>query len=62
MILQMRYDDGFVAYLNGTRIAAAQAPGNLTWNSSATQTHDDGSATIYQKFDTSNFINQLNGM
>ena len=59
MILQMRYDDGFVAYLNGTRIAAAQAPGNLTWNSSATQTHDDGSATIYQKFDTSNFINQL---
>ena len=59
MILQMRYDDGFVAYLNGTRIAAAQAPGNLTWNSSATQTHDDGSATIFQKFDTSNFINQL---
>ena len=59
MILQMRYDDGFVAYLNGTRIAAAQAPGNLTWNSSATQTHDDGSATIFQKFDTSNYINQL---
>ena len=59
MILQMRYDDGFVAYLNGTRIAAAQAPGNLTWNSSATQTHDDGSATIFQKFETSNFINQL---
>ena len=59
MILQMRYDDGFVAYLNGTRIASAQAPGNLTWNSSATQTHDDGSATLFQKFDTSNFINQL---
>jgi len=59
MILQMRYDDGFVAYLNGTRIASSQAPGNLTWNSSATQTHDDGSATIFQKFDTSNFINQL---
>ena len=59
MILQMRYDDGFVAYLNGTQIAAAQAPANLTWNSSATQTHDDGSATIFQKFEASNFINQL---
>ena len=59
MILQMRYDDGFVAYLNGIRIASSQAPENLTWNSSATQTHDDGSATLFQKFDTSNYINQL---
>ena len=57
--LQMRYDDGFVAYLNGTRIASAQAPNNLSWNSSATQTHDDGSATIFQKFDVSNYIGQL---
>ncbi|HAA88762.1 MAG TPA: hypothetical protein DCE22_10925 [Verrucomicrobiales bacterium] len=59
MILQMRYDDGFVAYLNGTRIASSQAPTNLNWNSSATQTHDDGSATLFQKFDASNYINQL---
>ena len=37
----------------------------VTWvhpgykGSSATQTHDDGSATIFQKFEASNFINQL---
>lgn len=34
--LQMRYDDGFVAYLNGQMIAARHAPVSPQWNSSAT--------------------------
>ncbi len=34
--LVVRYDDGFVAFLNGERVADANAPSNLTWNAAAT--------------------------
>ena len=34
--LRMRYDDGFVAYLNGQVVASRNAPGSPQWNSSAT--------------------------
>jgi hypothetical protein len=37
--LRMRYDDGFVAYLNGQVIASRNAPALATWNSTATQAH-----------------------
>lgn len=36
MELRMKYDDGFVVYLNGTKIAAEKAPSNPAWNSIAT--------------------------
>ncbi len=36
LILRMKYDDGFVAYLNGQEVASAQAPEVPVWNSSAT--------------------------
>lgn len=32
----MRYDDGFVAYLNGTEVVQANAPSSLQWDSAAT--------------------------
>ena len=34
--LRMQYDDGFVAYINGTLVASANAPDPLLWNSSST--------------------------
>src|ERR1043166_144538 len=37
--LRMRYDDGFVAYLNGQEVARRNAPGLLSWNSAATAAH-----------------------
>jgi len=39
MTLRMRYDDGFVAYLNGTEIARRNAPPTNAWNSAATANH-----------------------
>ena len=36
-----RYDDGFVAYLNGTEILRFAAPENLTFNSTATEARDN---------------------
>ncbi len=46
LMLNMRYEDGFVAYLNGVRVAAANAPdeGALTYNSTATAEHPDEEA------------------
>ena len=57
--LDMRYDDGFVAYLNGVRVAAANAPETPTWNSKATEGHTDSEAREFQAFSLSGHIKRL---
>ena len=42
LTLGMMYDDGFVAYLNGVRVAADFEPASPQWNSSATDGRGDG--------------------
>ena len=59
MLLHMKYDDGFVAYLNGTRIASANAALNPAWNAGATGQHDDASAVTWVSFDAGKYINKL---
>ncbi len=54
--LNVRYDDGFVAYLNNVKIAEVLAPPNPTWNSASTSTHE---STGLEPFDISQYINQL---
>lgn len=39
LTLSIRYDDGFVAYLNGTEVARRNAPAAPQWNSAATAAH-----------------------
>ncbi len=53
LTLQMRYDDAFVAYLNGTEIARAGFTGTPTWNSAATADHPDVDAVVLEPFDVS---------
>lgn len=48
--LRMRYDDGFVAYLNGVKIAEANAPAAPAWDSGATGSHSDSAAVVYEEF------------
>ena len=55
----MKYDDGFVAYLNGHRVAAANAPEQLQWNSRATGGHDDSAAMQFAAFNISNHRDKL---
>ena len=59
MMLWMKYDDGFVAYLNGTRIANANAALNPAWNAGANGGHDDASAVTWVSFDVGKHINRL---
>jgi len=50
LVFEMRYDDGFVAFLNGTEIARRNAPkGELAWNATATGTHSDSDAIHYEQ-------------
>jgi hypothetical protein len=37
--LRLRYEDGFVAYLNGYEVARVNAPARPQWNSAATSAH-----------------------
>ncbi len=53
LTLRMKYDDGFVAYLNGTQIASANAPAAPTWNSEATAAHRDSEAVVFRDFNVS---------
>jgi len=56
LTLKMYYDDGFVAYLNGEKVAESNAPTNLAWNATATANHEAGA---WDTFDISNFVNRL---
>jgi hypothetical protein len=46
--LQMKYDDGFVAYVNGVEVARRLAPATLAWNSAATGGRPDDQALAYE--------------
>jgi hypothetical protein len=56
LTLKMRYDDGFVAYLNGVKVAEANAPADIAWNVTATDNHE---AEAWDTFDISNLVNRL---
>ncbi len=42
LLLRLRWDDGFVAYINGEQVAADRNPASPQWNSSATTNRGDG--------------------
>ncbi|HSV98794.1 MAG TPA: FN3 associated domain-containing protein [Sedimentisphaerales bacterium] len=47
MTLRIRYDDAFVAYLNGVEIRRALFQGAPTWNSGAFGTHEGDDAEVF---------------
>lgn len=56
LTLRMKYDDGFVAYINGTEVASANAPASPVYSSSATAEHG---GTAYEDFSLLNAGNYL---
>jgi len=59
MRLKMKYDDGFVAYLNGVLIASENAPATLVWDSGATAGHSDTEAVNFVTFDVNAQVGEL---
>ncbi len=57
--LNARYDDGFVAYLNGIEVQRVVFSGTPTWNSSASGNHSDIDAIVFEWFDLSGFVDEL---
>lgn len=59
LTLRMKYDDGFVAWLNGVEIARANAPSTPAWNSTATAEHPRAAAVQFADFDATPFAGLL---
>ncbi|MEX2187248.1 MAG: lamin tail domain-containing protein [Pirellulales bacterium] len=57
MQLDIQFDDGYAAYLNGTLVATSNAPGSLTFNSAASANAGLQSAVV----DLSSHVNLLHG-
>jgi len=60
LTLNIRYDDGFVAYLNGTEVARRNLADTFTWNSAAIAEHPDSEAIQFENIDISASLNLLN--
>jgi len=56
LILAIRYDDGFIAYLNGVEVARALVAGVPAWDSIASGSHEAGAP---ESFDISENIGRL---
>jgi hypothetical protein len=59
LTLNIRYDDGFVAYLNGVEVARRNFNGTPAWNSRASASHSDSQAAYFEPVDISNFVSLL---
>jgi hypothetical protein len=56
MVIRVRYDDGFIAYINGEKVAERNAPATPLWNSDATGQHADSAAVVFEDIDISGKI------
>ncbi|WP_428303709.1 lamin tail domain-containing protein [Lacipirellula sp.] len=57
--LEMQYDDGFVAYLNGHRVASAGAPASVNYQSNATTERTDGESLVPSAFNLTPYLSDL---
>lgn len=59
LTLDVRYDDGFVAYLNGIEVARRNTPLTVEWNSTATVSREVGDAIAPETINLSNYLDIL---
>lgn len=58
--LKVRYDDGFVAFINGEKVWETwNAPATLQWDSNAENSHDDDLAKVFESFDISSHRHRI---
>lgn len=59
LVLKVRYDDGFIAYLNGIEVVRRNFTGTPVWNSSASSSRSDSEAVVLENIDISEYISNL---
>ena len=57
--LHMKHDDGFIAYINGAKVAEKNAPGNPSWNSAATINSGEADVNQFEEFDITSHLDHL---
>jgi hypothetical protein len=57
--LNVRYDDGFVAYINGVEVARRNFDGTPVWDSRASASHSDTAAVVFENIDISDYLDIL---
>ena len=59
LTLNIRYDDAFIAYINGIEVARRNFIGTPSWNSQADEPHADPSAVVFEPIDIFDQIGTL---
>ena len=59
LLLRMRYDDAFIAYLNGVEVARRNAPANASYNSAASSARPGGAGLTVEEIDLSAYASLL---
>ncbi len=59
LTLKMKYDDGYVAYLNGVEIARRNAPATMAYNATATAARTDSQAIVFENVNVSDYLHLL---
>ncbi len=59
LTLRMKYDDGFIAYLNGQEVARRNAPAVAQWKSTATNTHGLPGSLVFEDIILTNRLSLL---
>ncbi|MHC4487386.1 MAG: FN3 associated domain-containing protein, partial [Planctomycetota bacterium] len=59
LTLRMKYEDGFVAFLNGQQVASRNAPSSLQWNSTADSNRPIQDASVFEVINITAFLGTL---
>ncbi len=59
LTLRMKYDDGFIAYLNGVEVARRGVSGAAPSYDMTASSHADSAAVVFEDLDISPFVGQL---
>ena len=60
LTLRVRYDDGFVAWINGDRVASRNfAAETVLWDDDADTSHSDAAAVVFEDIDITGYIGSL---
>ncbi|MHC4640875.1 MAG: lamin tail domain-containing protein, partial [Planctomycetota bacterium] len=59
LTLRMKYEDGFVAYLNGEKVAGENAPDPVQWNSTALADRPIENAAVFEIINLTAYVHAL---
>ncbi|HIJ52805.1 MAG TPA: hypothetical protein HPP66_06580, partial [Planctomycetes bacterium] len=59
LTLRMKYEDGFVAYINGQEVARRNAPNPVEWNSTADSNRPIQDASVFEEINLMAFLGVL---